>query len=176
VNLQLNLATKVYVDFRKVNLVLLVLFSLVFAWCAFSLYSLASNYAEIQQLTEYKAKSLAKTSGGKVSDAEFNRLMAEIKLANAILDKRRYDWLTQMQNLEGVVPDGVSLSSIAPGEKSDLIKVVATARNFAAVRQFVENLEGSSKFADVFLAELKYVKEGPINKGISFTVTCKVLL
>lgn len=174
-NLQLNLATKVYVDFRKVNLVLLVLISLAFGWCIFNLYTLALNYTEIQQLTEYKAKSLAKTSGGKISDAEFNRLMAEIKFANAILDKRRYDWLTQLQNLEVVVPDGVSLNSISPGEKSGL-KVVATARNFAAVRKFVENLEGSSKFADVFLAELKYVKEGPINKGISFTVTCKVLL
>jgi type IV pilus assembly protein PilN len=175
VNLQLNLATKVYVDFRKVNLVLLVLISLACGWCAFSLYTVASNYGEIRQLSEYKAKSLAKTSGGKISDVEFNRLMAEVKLANVILDKRRYDWLTQLDNLEVVVPDGVSLNSIAPGEKSELIKVVATARNFAAVRKFVENLEGSSKFADVFLAELKYVKEGPTNKGISFTVTCKAL-
>jgi hypothetical protein len=176
VNLQLNLATKVYVDFRKVNMVLFAVVSLVVVWCVYGFYTLVLNYTEIQQLTEYKTKSFAKTSGGKVSDAEFNRLMAEIKFANSILDKRRYDWLTQLDNLEGVVPDGVSLNAITPGEKSDLIRLAATARNFAAVRKFIENLEGSSKFADVFLADLKFIKEGTLNKGISFSVTCKALI
>lgn len=174
-NLQLNLATKVYVDFRKVNLLLLVLILLTFGWCIFGVYTLAQNYGEIQRFTESRAKSLANTSGGKVSDAEFSRLMAEIKLANSILDKRRYDWLTQLDNLELVVPDGVSLKGLAPTEKGDLVKLTGTARNFAAVRKFIENLEGSTKFVDVFLTDLTSIKEGTI-KGISFTVTCRVLI
>lgn len=175
-NLQLNLATRVYVDFRKVNLLISLLFILAFSWCTYGIYTLILNYEESGTLAKYKAKSLGSTSAGKVSNADYNKLMANIKFANSILDKRRYDWLTMLDNLETVVPDGVSLKGLAPSEKGDLVKLTGSAKNFNAVRIFIENLEASTKFTEVFLTEQSYIKEGNINRGLSFSVTCRAVI
>jgi type IV pilus assembly protein PilN len=175
VNLQINLATRVYIDSNKVNLTIILCLLLTVCWCSFGMYTLMTNRGELQKFAQYKLKSQSQTTG-KVNDADYNRLLTEIKTANSILDKRGYDWLTMLDNLELVVPDGVSLKSISPAGKSDLVKLSATARNFSAVRKFIENLESSTKFTDVFLTEQAFVKEGTNSKVISFSVSCRALI
>ncbi len=174
-NLQLNLATRVYVDFRKVNLLIALLFLLACGWCSYEIYVVASNNEESQRLSGFMAKSVAKGSG-KISDAEFNKLMANIKIANTILDKKGVDWLSLLDNLELVVPEGIALTGLAPADKGNGFKVSGTARTFSAVKKFIENLESSAKFADVYLTDQSQVKEGSAVKGIGFTVTCRALI
>lgn len=174
-NLQLNLATRVYIDFRKVNSVIAVLFLLALGWCTFEISILTTNFAEARNIADQMAKSVGKSSAAKITDSEYNKMLANIKLANSILNKRGYDWLSLLDNLEQTVPEGVSLRGLAPAEKGNLLKVSGTARNFTAVKKFIENLERSSKFAEVYLTDQAHIKDGTITKGISFSVTCKAL-
>ena len=174
-NLQLNLATKVYIDFRKVNLVIALLFLIVLSWLCINAFVLMNNYEEIRRLTGSKLNQVAKSGGEQISDAEYTRMLTNIKIANSILEKRAYDWLTLLDNMELVVPAGVSLNSLVPDAKGGQLKLSGTAINFAAVRKFVENLEMSNKFTDVFLTDQMNIKEGNLQKGINFSVTCKAL-
>lgn len=174
-NLQINLATRFYVDYRKVNLLIACMFVLALSWCLFGIYTLAANYGEADKISNYISRSAAKSSTGKVPDAEFNRLMANIKVANSILDKRGNDWLLLLDNLELLLPESVSLTGLAPAEKGNQLKLTGIARDFGSIKKFIENLEGSSKFIDVYLTDQTHVKEGTSTRGISFSVTCRTV-
>jgi len=173
-NLQLNLATRIYVDFRKVNLVIALLFFMVLAWLCIDVYVLVNNHLEIRRLKGYMLNQVAKGSGKNIPEAEYSRMLASIKFANGILDKRSYDWLTLLDNMEQVVPAGVSLNNLVP-DKGGQLKLSGTAVNFSAVRKFIENLEMSNKFTEVFLTDHVNLREGGSQKGLNFSVSCRAL-
>lgn len=174
-NLRINLATRVYVDYQKINLMLALLFLVIASWGSLSLYSISVNDTENGRLQQLINKSKGSGTEEKVSETEFNRVMANIRFANSILDKKGYDWLALLDNIELSVPAGVSLKGLSPADKGGQIKISGTAVNFATVRRVVEQLEGSGKFRDVYLVEQTFFKEGNNVKGINFTVTCKAV-
>lgn len=170
-NLQLNLATKIYVDFRKVNLTIALLLTIVLVWLSVDVFVMVNNYGEIQTLKGNTLNLRAKGGGAKISDTEYSRMLEKIKFANDILEKRSYDWLSLLDNMEQVMPSGVSLNSLVPEAKGGQLKLSGSAVNFAAVRTFVENLEKSNKFTEVFLTDQMHMK----GKGINFSVTCRAV-
>jgi len=174
-NLQLNLATRYYVDFRKVNLSIAFIFSIVFFWFIADTYLLVTNYEEFQRLSGYKTSMITTGPGEKISDADYNRTLTSIKFTNTILEKRSYDWLTLLDNMESVVPNGVSLTGLVPDEKSSSIKLTGAARSIAAVRTLIEGMQSSQKFSEVFLTDHAILKGNDSVKGITFSVTCKAL-
>lgn len=174
-NLQLNLATRVYVDFRKVNLAIALSFFMVLAWLCIDLFVMTSNIREIRRLKGYVSNLHSKGGSGKISEAEYNRMVASIKIANGILDKKSYDWLTLLDNLEQVVPAGVSLNNLVPDAKGGALRISGAAVNFSALRKFIENLESSDKFTEVFLTDQANLKEGDVRKGVNFSVSCRAL-
>lgn len=173
-NLQINLATRIYVDFRKVNLVIALLFVLVFTWLCIGIFVIVTNYEEIHRVKGHVSSLHAKDGGKKIPEDEYNRMLANIRNANGILEKRAYDWLSLLDNMESVAPAGISLTSLIPDTKGGQLKLSGTALNFAAVRKFVENLEMSNKFTEVFLTDQSTTKQGT-QKGLTFSVTCKAL-
>lgn len=175
-NFQINLATRVYVDFQKINLLITLAFALILIWIAFNFYSFLSVADEIDRFSDLKAGVAAKSGAKSVSEADYSKLLTNIKFANTVLIKRSYDWLNLLDNLEQVVPDSVSLRALEPSDKGQTIKLSGSAINFASVRKFIENLESSKKFADIFLTEHSTVTVNKQSKGINFTVTCKVLI
>lgn len=137
------------------------------------MYTCVDNAAKIKKYSEYKAKLTRSDSSKRVSDADYAVFIADVKSVNSILYKRSYDWLALLANLEQLVPEGVALSSLEPADKGATLKLSASARNFSGVRKFIENLEGSKVFSDIYLTEQSFIKvEG--QKGINFSVTCKV--
>ena len=175
-NFQINLATRVYVDFQKINLLIMLAFAVISIWIAFNFYTILSVAAEINRFSDVKAGLEAKTGVKSVSEADYSKLLTKIKFANTVLSKRSYDWLNLLDVLEQVVPDGASLRGLEPSNKDETIKLSGSALNFASVRIFIENLESSKKFTDIYLTEHSTVTAGKQSKGINFTVTCKVLL
>jgi len=174
-NLQLNLATRYYIDFRKVNLSIAFLISIVFFWFIADTYLLVSNYEEFQRISGYKSSMFTTGAGEKISETEYNRTITSIKFANTILEKRSYDWLTLLDNMESVVPNGVSLTGLVPDEKTGIIKLTGAARSIAAVRTLIESMQNSQKFSEVFLTDHAILKDTNSIKGITFSVTCKAL-
>lgn len=173
-NFTINLATRLYVDFRKVTLVLSAALAVLIFWIFFSIYSMAGNFEQMKKYAVNKPK-VGATAATKVSDADYARFTERVKSVNTIIYKRTYDWLLLFDNLEKLVPDGVSLRGLEPSDKGEILKITAVGRNFAAVRKFVENLEFSNTFTDINLTDQSTVKEGSQVKGMNFTVTCKAI-
>ncbi|NVN99220.1 MAG: PilN domain-containing protein [Geobacteraceae bacterium] len=172
-NFSINLATRVYVDFRKVNIGFLAAGLLLSIWLFFSIYMIVDNAAQLEKLAQYSDRLNRGTAKSKVSDSQYSAFQASVKTVNSILYKRSYDWLLLLSNLERLIPEGVSLRALEPSDKGATLKLSASARNFAAVRRFIENLEGSKVFKEVYLTDQTTVKEGT-QKGLNFTVVCKV--
>lgn len=171
-NFNINLATRVYVDFRKLNICFALSGVVLSFWLGLSIYSAVDNAADMKKLNDYRARLSHGSESKKVSESDYATFLANVKSANSILYKRSYDWLSLLASLEQLVPEGVALRGVEPSERGTVIKLSGNARTFKSVRRFIENLESSSKFKETYLTDHIVTKEGA-QKGISFTVTCK---
>ena len=172
-NFSINLATRVYVDFRKVNLGFLAAGGILSIWLFFSIYLFVNNAAQLEKMAQYRDRLSRGAAKSKVTDSQYSTFLANVKSVNSILYKRSYDWLTLLSNLEHVLPEGVSLRSLEPSDRGATLKLSASARNFTGVRKCIENLESSKVFTEVFLTDHSAVKIGS-QSGLNFTVVCKV--
>jgi type IV pilus assembly protein PilN len=112
-------------------------------------------------------------AGSVVSEADYTIFLAKVKNVNNILYKRSYDWLSLLDNMEQLVPAGVSLKSLEPLDKGESLRLAGSANDFSSVRRFVENLESSKTFTDIYLTDQASAKIDNQRKVINFTVTCK---
>ena len=172
-NFNINLATRVYVDFKKVNLLLLLAGVILSCWLFLSIYAFIDNAAQLEKFAEYKARLSHGTDTKKVSEADYTKFLANVKNVNSILYRRSYDWLSLLASLERLVPEGVALNRLEPSYNVAVLRLSASARNFSCVRKFIENLESSQAFSEVYLTDQTTTKEGT-HTGLNFTVTCKV--
>ena len=169
----INLATRYYINARRINLAVaaaVILLGVVLAW---NITTFTTVSSEIGRLA---ADVAGKGSGGlkNVSQQEYQALLGKISAANAIIARKSYNWLGLLDQLEGVVPDGVSISSLTPDTKGNALDISGVALNFKGLRTFVEQLEGSRFFTDVFLVSQAENKVSDTQKGITFSITCKV--
>lgn len=171
-NFNINLATRVYVDFRKLNIFFALIGVALFFWLFFAIYTCVGNAANIRKLGDYKSKLSHGADSKKVSESDYAAFLANVKNVNSILYNRSFDWLTLLANLERLVPDGVALRGVVPSERGAVLKLSGSSRNFAAIRRFIENLESSKTFIEVYLTDHAAVQEES-QKVIIFTVTCK---
>jgi Tfp pilus assembly protein PilN len=65
--------------------------------------------------------------------------------------KKRFSWIEALDNLEKAIPSGISLSSIQPSFKEGEVRLAGSARDFAALSRFVDNLERLKVYRRVFL-------------------------
>lgn len=176
--LKINLATRYFVDARKFSVLavsclvplLLVLWYLVAA--------VASNAGREKRLTAdiaaFQARFSASAHG--VPEKEYDALLKRISAANGLIRRKSFDWLVLLDRLEAAVPNGVALSSVDPNLADGSLKISGMTREFRGLRELVENLESTPQVSDVFLQSQSETAVGAAQKGISFTVICKVQL
>jgi len=172
-NLQINLATRVYFDNRKLNRFIIGAIVLLLCWSYANLYHLAGNLAEIDRLSAVTRNSSEPVRSMQIAEKDYQQLLGRIQYANSLLNKRAFDWLLLFNHMEAVVPDGVSLSAIEPGKGREL-RITGYARQFSGLRKFIENLEGAKTFSDVYLVSHKD-DQTPEQKSFSFSITCKAI-
>ncbi|WP_306534598.1 PilN domain-containing protein [Geobacter sp.] len=174
--LKLNLATRYFYDTRTLNTVLAAVIAALIIITFFGVKGFATDAGHEKHLEGELTKLQARfaTSAKGVSEKEYQDLLKKISAANGILKKRGLNWLLLLDRLEAVVPEGVALSSIEPKFKEGTLTLSGTAKEFRNLRAFVENLEGEPRITDVFLQSQSEIKESANQRGVGFTVTCKV--
>ena len=171
----LNLATRTYINSRQVNLILGIIGGVLLIMLAGLSYNEIMNSAEQQKLEQNLASVVAriKASGKGISEMEYLALLGKIKVANGIIQRKSFNWLGFLDWLELVVPDGVMVTSLEPSLKEGKLTISGVAKNFSAMRKFLENLEDSKFFTDIYLLTQSEVKVDETQKGVSFSVSCK---
>ena len=171
----LNLATRTYINSRQVNLILSAIASVLLIILAGLSYQVIVHSAEQQKLEQELAtvETRIKASGKGISEKEYLALLGKIKIANSIIQRKSFNWLGFLDWLEMVVPDGVMVTSLEPSLKEGKLTISGVARNFQLMRKFMENLEDSKFFTDIYLLSQSEAKVDETQKGVSFSVSCK---
>ncbi|HBG08060.1 MAG: fimbrial protein [Geobacteraceae bacterium GWC2_58_44] len=169
-----NLATRRYINMRRLNAGLVACFVLLGALLLFKVREVAYNHAELGRIRSLTAAAGNRPGAAKVSEAQLNALAGKIAFANTLIDKKSVNWLSLLDRLEEVVPNGVALTQIEPNQREQQLKINGVARSFANLRTFLENMEQSKNFSEVYLLGQSETKVGSTQQGLSFAVTCKV--
>jgi type IV pilus assembly protein PilN len=169
---KINLATRTYIDAGRLNAAIVAALVILGAALFFQVRAAATNAGEIKRLT---GETVSTTGKGKdaVPAKDYQALLARIHFANDVISRKTFDWLALFARLEGVVPDGVALSSIAPDLKGKSLTLAGVARNFQNLRRLMENLEGSNYFTEVYLQRQSEISIAG-KKATGFTISCRV--
>lgn len=172
----INLATRTYVNTRKVKLVVAVIIVLLLLTLVGIIRELAYNHGEIKRLKSEITGFDEKISGNSkgVPAKEYEMLLAKIRIANTVINKKTVNWLHFLDQLEGATPEGVALLTVEPDSQKYTLRLTGAAKNFSVLRRYFETLEASSYFSNVFLENQAEIKVGENQKGASFTITCQV--
>ncbi len=169
---RINLATRTYINAGQLKTAIAAAVALLALLLLINIQRLAANAGEAKRLQNELGVS---RGGGKVvSDLEYQALLVRIKFANGVIEMKTFDWLALLDKLEMVVPDGISLTKIEPDIRENGLKVSGVAKNFKNLRHFMENLEGSATFTNVYLLGQGLPASGENFKGITFNIACKV--
>ena len=131
---------------------------------------------------EANARAEAVRSPG-VTVREVKRLTKEVEYINDVIARETFSWTALLTGLEANVPEKVSIVQIRPDFGNMSVKVSGAAMSMGPILKFVDNLQGSAVFSDVFLLrhEEGEVKKGSSKKGagrktfISFDISSRYL-
>jgi type IV pilus assembly protein PilN len=176
--LTINLATRFYINTRRLNFLIAGAVILLTLLLLFNVSNMATDFAEMRRLKDEMAALEGKTRSAQsavVPDKEYQALLAKIRFANGIIENKTFNWLALLDKLEVVVPDGISLVLIEPIPKDGGLKLAGIAKNFGNLRKFMENLEDSKFFTEVYLVSQAETQVSTGQKGINFMITAKAL-
>lgn len=176
--IQINLATRTYVNSHRLNTALAALFVVMLIVLLLEIRTIASTAGDIGRINGEVAEMERKSAGGgrQVSEQEYQKLLAQIRHANAIISRKSFNWTMLLDNLESVVPDGVAITQIEPDPKTKGLKITGATLSFSRLRTMLENMENSSSFSDIYLLSQAQAKVGESQKGLTFSINCQVKL
>jgi len=123
------------------------------------------------RLNELKEKILT-SQGADVADYSadrYDKVLAEIKLANGILDRDSFRWTVLLDQLETVVPGHVKIQSISPDHDNKSIKILGVAKELKDMKRFLDNLIKSEQYEDVLLIDQALEKDDA-GADLKFTI------
>ena len=174
----INIATRTYLDYRRVNQAGVIIIATLLGLLAWNVSRMSWNFGDLRRL---KAESavfegrLGSRPAG-VSEKEYTRMQASIRFYNDVIERKSYSWLGLLDLLENVTPEGVALVSLAPDKKVGDLKIDGRARNFGAVRTYMDKMEDSRTFTDILLLSHTEVAAGNNAKGVLFKISCRAVL
>src|SRR5512136_3004636 len=124
--LTINLATRIYINMRRLNFFLAAVFVLLILLLLVIVRNIATDFGEIRQLnhgiTILEGKTKKATSEA-VPDKEYQAILARIKFANGLIAQKTFNWLILLDKLEEVVPDGIAIAGLEPSPKDEGLKL-----------------------------------------------------
>lgn len=172
---KINLATRIYINTRLLRI---CTFSIIFLCTILIFYNVTTIVFKFGEIKSLSSKITAmsdkfKTASKGVSEKEFSEILAKIEFANSLIDKKMFNWLSLLDRLEMVVPEGIAISSVEPDAKNQTLKLSGVGRSFRNLRNFMENLEDSKYFTEVYLMNQGNTSLGDGTQGVTFSLTCK---
>ncbi len=175
---KINLATRTYINKKKVNsaIVASVIVLLFLFLVQVKIYS--RNAGEISRISSLTTadKAVFKKNVPEFTDKDYVKLTDNIKFCNSLIEKKTYDWVGLLNRLESVVPEGLTLTSLEPDSEEHTIKLTGNSLTFGVMSHFIQNLEASDFFSNVYLHKQDEKETKDKQNLLSFTITCKYKL
>lgn len=107
-----------------------------------------------------------------LSEKDSIALSKKIDYVNVLVEKQAFSWTGLIYHLEERTPDEISITEITPFFAENNIRIIGLAKTVDDIVKFVNNLQLSSYFKEVFLLEHNAV-EIEKNNLIKFIITSK---
>jgi len=165
------------------NLALLLFFVVISGVTLWQVYSfrhyssLAKSIREKEKAAREEKGSLTNTLndlGTRLDRPITKDKLAEIDFLNNLIIRKHFSWTTVFANLEGVIPDNVHLSTVAPEILKDKVTLhmEIVCRSISDESEFIRRLQASPAFGDVVVSrEESKGTGGPGDVGVDLTVT-----
>jgi len=165
------------------NLALLLFFVVISGLTVWQVYSfqnysrLAKNIRDKEKLAREEKGSLTNTLndlGSRLDRPVTKEKLAEIDFLNNLIVRKHFSWTTVFANLEGVIPDNVHLSTVAPEILKDkvMLHMEIVCRSISDESEFIRRLQASPVFQDVVVArEERKGTGGSGDVGVDLTVS-----
>lgn len=172
--LTINLATRRYINMRRLNTLLVAGLVILAPLLVYQVREIGHNQAEIGKIGRQAAAAGVPVGAPAVSAEQMQSLEKRIASANDLIDMKTVNWLGLLDKLEAVVPAGVALDQVQPSLRDQTLRVTGVARSFANLRSLLENMDRSPDFAEVYLLSQTELKVGQTQQGYNFALSCKV--
>jgi len=131
--------------------------------------AMRENLARVRQQSARLHADLQSAGFSSDDSAAVADLAKRVATVNLILDQRAFSWTTFVSDLEAVVPASVSIASIHPDLKDQVVTLQGTALKLQDLTSFLIALERSPRFENVLLSQQKTGEEGVIEFSIRCT-------
>jgi len=143
---------------------------------------LGQAYLELKgDLSAWEAKwrSLQKTQRvaaepdhGKKMEGQ--QLQAELKIAGRVIERLSTPWDRLFQEVEGSIGEQVTLLSVEPDTEKRELRIVAEAKNLAAMLEYVKGLRNIALFRDAHVLSHQVQQQDP-QRPVRFVVSVQWL-
>jgi len=183
VKIQLNLASRIYVNRRGLYAAYLAGTLVLVVLLLFSGFFLVRHWRQLDEL-DHRLAEVERRLGVEredeamgVNPAAYENLREKIAEANAILVRDSFRWTELFDRFEAVLPPGVSIRRIQPRPKDKQLDVSAVARGNEQMQDFLDRLIGSDSFQDVFLLRQEKIEiedyAGRKREAVRFSLSLK---
>ncbi|NIQ93897.1 MAG: hypothetical protein GWO11_07380 [Desulfuromonadales bacterium] len=150
--LTLNLATRNYLDRRKVYLTYGVLLTIFGIFLVFNVMSVVHTQMQMQTVRGHlKEIGVESVDEPTVNPAEVQRVRSQIEFANEILSRESFRWTKLLNHLEEMVRRGITIESLRPDYRDRSLRVTGLARNLGDFKSFISRVQSSAHFETVYL-------------------------
>jgi Tfp pilus assembly protein PilN len=170
--LRTNLSTKPFYNERGIHLALVIAGLAVIVLTVFNVTQivlLSRRHSELDsrattaenRARDLRAHAVAVRQG--INPKQLDAVAGAAREANSLIGQRLFSWTDLLNRLETTLPDDVRITSMRPKiEKDGSVTVVMTVvgRRVEDVDRFMDNLEGTGSFADVFSREEIATEDG----------------
>ncbi len=177
-NISINLSTRLHYNRRGLRLALLASTTILAFFVIMLLLRISYLRHEKARLSSDIIKMEQQLTGqsADVSQNDFKVRKELVSSVNLLLERRAANvWIALLDAVEEVVPDGISISRLAPEKKDGLLKLEGRARTLGTIRHLLENLEKSTSFKDPMLVSHSDIIIGDRVQGIQFFITAKMV-
>jgi len=173
-----NLATRPFYNERAVRLWLLLLAVIVVAATIVNVagivrYSTADTELGTQASRDESRAAALRAEAARLRGAVDPRQLAvastQARLANSLIDRRTFSWTELFNQFEATLPDDVRITAVRPriDEKRGIVVAISVvARSVDDVDRFMQNLESTGRFADLYSAEDRVDEDGLFESAI----------
>ncbi len=173
----INLTTRTYLNYRRINQVCVAGALLLLAMLAWNVSRVSTGLGELHRFRAESAEFESRLSGrpAGVSEKDYNKMLASIRFFNTVIERKSFSWLGLLEQLENATPEGIALTSLSQDKKNDVLKIEGVAKSFSMVRAYMEKLGDSKKFAEILLLSHHELLVGDKVKGVQFSISCRAV-
>jgi Tfp pilus assembly protein PilN len=176
--LRANLSTRPFYNERALHGALAVVAAIVIALTVFNVSQIAlltgrhsslSGQAAAAERRAAELRAQAARTRQAVNAKEIDVLAGAAREANAIIGQRLFSWTDLLNRLESTLPDNVRITALRPSVARDgtiTVTMTVNAEGVDDIEQFMENLEKTTAFSDVYPIDDEPAETGGVRASL----------